>query len=43
VMIIDTAHPVIDKEWLCEPFAAVDEAIVRRYSIQSWVDDVFDV
>lgn len=43
IMIIDPSRPKIDKAWLREPFADVDEDILRRYSITAWVEEVFDV
>lgn len=39
--IVDINNPVIDKDWFKQPYEKVDEEIVRKYTIDYWVDDIF--
>lgn len=41
--IVDLSNPIIDKEWLDEPYEDIEDDIVLKYSIDYWVKDVFDL
>lgn len=41
--IVDINNPIIDKDWLNEPYEKVDDDIVLRYTIDYWLDDIFDL
>jgi hypothetical protein len=40
VHIVDRDHPMVDPEFLRVPFQPTPEAIVRRYSLGAWLDEV---
>lgn len=39
--IVDLNNPVVEVEWLEEPFYKIDEDIIKKYTIESWICDVF--
>lgn len=39
--IVDINNPVIDKDWFMQPYEKVNEEIIRKYTIDYWVDDIF--
>lgn len=41
--VIDLNNPIIDKEWLDEPYKKLDEAILSKYCISSWINDIFNL
>ena len=41
--IVDINNPVIDKDWLNEPYEKVDKDIILKYTIDYWLDDIFDL
>ena len=41
VQIIDSQNPIVDLDWLRTPFKSVDAELIMRYSLDSWISDVF--
>ncbi|MBQ2885156.1 MAG: hypothetical protein IJE43_15600 [Alphaproteobacteria bacterium] len=41
--IVDLNNPIIEKDWIEQPYEKVDEGIVMKYTIDYWVDDIFDL
>lgn len=39
--IVDLNNPVVEFEWLEEPYDNIDEEIIKKYTIDSWISDVF--
>ena len=42
-LIVDIDNPVVSKDWIEAPYEKVDEDIVLNYSIDYWVNDIFDL
>lgn len=41
--IVDLDNPVIDKDWINEPYEIIDKEIVEKYTIDYWIKDIFDL
>lgn len=41
--IVDIDNPIIEKDWLNEPYEKTDEEVIRRYTIDYWIDDIFEL
>ncbi|PTS95970.1 capsular biosynthesis protein CpsH [Pedobacter sp. HMWF019] len=41
ISLIDRENPVIDNEFLSSGYDEVEESVYNKYSLSSWVDDVF--
>ncbi len=41
ILIVDRQHPVIPKDFINTPFESIDPIIYNKYSISSWVDQIF--
>lgn len=42
IRIVDRAHPSVPTEFLKSPAVTVADSIVSRYSVSTWVDEIFD-
>jgi hypothetical protein len=41
ILVVDRMNPQIDLEFIIAPYQDIDKTIYKKYSIQSWVDDIF--
>lgn len=41
VQIIDAENPIIDFDWLNCPFRKINDDVLERYTLDSWINDVF--
>ena len=41
ILLIDRDNPMIDPEFIQTPYQPLDEAIVERYSVSTWVNTLF--
>jgi hypothetical protein len=41
ILVVDAQHPDVPKEFIERPFEPVDEEIMYKYSIQGFIDEVF--
>jgi hypothetical protein len=43
ILIINRLHPIIDEDFLIEPFIPSDKSILAKYNIKGWISDLFDL
>ena len=41
ILVVDRKNPVIDKEFLSSPYIDIPEEIYKKYSISSWLNNLF--
>lgn len=42
VLVVDSHNPVIPKDFINSPFEPIDDKVLYKYSIEGFVDEVFD-
>lgn len=43
ILLVDRLNPVIEEDFLTEPFIPSNKDILRKYSIRGWINDLFDL
>ena len=41
ILVVDAQHPDVPKEFIESPFVPVDEKVMYKYSINGFIDEVF--
>lgn len=43
ILIIDPSEIVIDPSFITSPYNEIDDSIIKKYSLRSWVSDIFEM